>query len=89
MIYRIVPFLIWLHWQQKNAARVRLPLLHEIIPAKAQQYQLALQALSAVALIASSFFAELAAAGARTWPINQTVLLILVRNAIRLYRQNL
>ena len=89
MVYRIVPFLIWLHWQQKNAARVRLPLLHEIIPARAQQYQLALQVLSAAALIASSFFVDLAAAGAWMWVLSQTALLVLVRNAIRLYRRNL
>lgn len=88
MVYRIVPFLTWLHWQRLNKARVRLPLMHEIIPARPQQIQLALQLAGIAALVVGCFGAGFAIAGALLWLTSQLVLLALVFHATRLYRRN-
>lgn len=60
MLFRIVPFLIWLHWQRANKARAKLPLLHQIIPETGQSLQLAAEALAVMLLAAAAFFPDLA-----------------------------
>lgn len=85
MVYRIVPFLIWLHWQRINKARARLPLMHEIIPEKPQTIQLALQISGIVALCLASYVPMLQPVGALLWLASQCGLLILVSRATRRY----
>lgn len=85
MLYRIVPFLCWLHWQRVNRARVRLPLMHEIIPASAQRRQLALQVLGVSVLVVACWIESLAQAGAALWLCAQCYLLALVWRASRNY----
>lgn len=87
MIYRIVPFLIWLHWQRINKARARLPLMHEIIPGKPQNIQMALQAGGIAVLCLAAFVPALQPVGALLWLASQCSLLVLVSNATRLYRR--
>lgn len=88
MMYRIVPFLIWLHWQRRNKARVRLPLLHEIIPAVAQRRQLWIHALGALLLISAAFTPELARAAALLLLASELTLALSLARAMRLYRKN-
>lgn len=88
MLYRIVPFLIWLHWQRRNKARVRLPLLHEIIPAAAQRPQMWIHAAGVLLLIAAPFAPELARSAALLLLISELTLVLLLIQAMRLYRKN-
>lgn len=85
MIYRIVPFLIWLHWQRINKARARLPLMHEIIPGKPQNIQMALQAGGIAVLCLAAFVPTLQPVGALLWLASQCSLLVLVSRATRQY----
>ena len=85
MIYRIVPFLSWLHWQRINKARARLPLIHEIIPEKPQRIQLALQICGVVALCLAAHFPTLQPVGAVLWLSSQCSLLVLVSRATSRY----
>lgn len=89
MLYRIVPFLIWLHWQRHNKARVRLPLLHEIIPATAQRRQLWVHATGALALAAAPFAPDVARAAALLLLASELMLLVLLLGALRRYREKL
>ncbi len=46
MLYKIVPFLVWLHLQSRNSARTTLPNMKEIILDRRAQQQFYLHALS-------------------------------------------
>ena len=63
MLYRIVPFLIWLHWQRANKARERLPLMHQIVPERWQRAQLLAEGLALILLGAAAFFPALCLPG--------------------------
>lgn len=89
MLYRIVPFLSWLHWQRHNPARARLPLLHQIIPERRQKLQLWLDALAVVCLCSGAFFPTWGRAGAALLCVSKLFLASLIAQAARNYRQRL
>lgn len=89
MLYRIVPFLSWLHWQRHNAARARLPLLHQIIPEKWQRVQLAGDALGIALLTTASFTPDLTRPAALLLVTSKLMLAVLLAQAVRSYRSRL
>ncbi|GAB2876612.1 hypothetical protein GCM10027046_00480 [Uliginosibacterium flavum] len=89
MLYRIVPFLIWLHWQRANKARARLPLLHQIIPGRWQAAQLGTDAGGMVLLCGAAFWPALTLPGALLLATSKLGLFILLARALHDYRQRL
>lgn len=89
MLYRIVPFLIWLHWQRANKARVRLPLLHQIVPERAQRAQLLADLAASLLLAGAAFLPALVLPGAVLLAAAKLAQLILLTRAMLDYRQRL
>jgi hypothetical protein len=89
MLYRIVPFLIWLHWQRANKARARLPLLHQIVPERWQRLQLAGDAAALAALLAACFTPTLACLAPLLFATSKLALGLVLALAMRQYRQKL
>ena len=89
MLYRIVPFLIWLHWQRANKARARLPLLHQIVPERWQRAQLATELLALAVLCCAAFVPVLTQAGALLLAAGKLGQTVLLARAMRDYRQRL
>ncbi|MDO6386379.1 hypothetical protein [Uliginosibacterium sp. 31-12] len=89
MLYRIVPFLIWLHWQRANKARARLPLLHQIVPERAQRAQLLADFGASLVLTTAAFVPVLVLPGAALLAASKLVQLSLLARAMHAYRQRL
>ncbi|MBS1207613.1 MAG: hypothetical protein H6R19_11 [Proteobacteria bacterium] len=89
MVYRIVPFLIWLHWQRVNKARIRLPMLHQIVPERWQGVQLSVEGLSVLLLCAGAFFPALVLPAACGMALGKLGQWILLARAMRDYAQRL
>lgn len=89
MLWRIVPFLIWLHWQRANKARLRLPLLHRIVPEQGQRLHLATELAAIVLLVGASFGAALAAVAAWLLAVAKLMQILLLLRAMRDYRLRL
>ncbi|MDQ7990130.1 MAG: hypothetical protein REI09_10910 [Candidatus Dactylopiibacterium sp.] len=83
MLYRIVPFLIWLHWQRANRARARLPLLHQIVPARPQAWQLGTEAVAVGGLALGAFLPETVCLAAILLFFSKSAQFFLVCRAIR------
>jgi hypothetical protein len=65
MMYKIVPFLCWLHLQRQAGIGGTVPNMREIAPERAQRLQLRLHFASVTLLLLATFYAEvLVAAGA-------------------------
>jgi hypothetical protein len=84
MMYKIVPFLVWLHWQQANPERQPLPHMGQIIPQRAMRWQAAAHG-AAVALLMVALAWPTAVYGAGlAWAMSQLLLAInLARAAAR------
>lgn len=89
MLYRIVPFLIWLHWQRANKARARLPLLHQIVAERSQRVQLALDAIAIVLMCVAVFVPGLIRFGALLFVISKLFQAALLLRAMHDFRQRL
>lgn len=89
MLYRIVPFLIWLHWQRANKARARLPLLHQIVPERGQRIQLAVDLLAILLLLGACFAPALTRPAALLFAASKLMLLVLLARAMHAYREKL
>lgn len=89
MLWRIVPFLIWLHWQRANKARLRLPLLHRIVPEFGQRLQLAAELCALVLLVAACFRSGIASGATSLLAISKLLQIVLLLRAIRDYRKRL
>lgn len=89
MLYRIVPFLIWLHWQRANKARARLPLLHQIVPERWQRGQLAAELLALGLLLGACFLPALTLPGALLYAGSKLLQAGLLARAMRDFRQRL
>lgn len=89
MLYRIVPFLIWLHWQRANKARARLPLLHRIVPETGQRIELAAETLGVLLLAAAAFFPALTQAAALLLALARLGQILLLARAMRDFRERL
>ncbi len=55
MLYKIVPFLVWLHLQSQNSARIKLPNMKEIILNRWAQRQFYLHGLSLLLFLCTVF----------------------------------
>lgn len=74
MMYKIVPFLVWLHLQQANPERHPLPHMGQIIPQRAMRWQAAAHG-AAVALLIAALAWPLAVYGAGiAWAAAQLLL---------------
>ena len=84
MMYKIVPFLVWLHLQQANPERHPLPHMGQIIPQRAMRWQAAAHG-AAVALLIAALAWPLAVYGAGlAWAVAQLLLAVnLSRAAFR------
>lgn len=89
MLYRIVPFLIWLHWQRANKARARLPLLHRIVPEWGQCIHLGLELLGLGLLCLGCFLPAWVRAGGLCLLAGRLLQLVLLVRAIRDFRERL
>jgi len=87
MMYKIVPFLVWLHLQQANPERHPLPHMGQIIPQRAMRWQAAAHGV-AVALLIAALAWPLAIYGAGlAWAVSQLMLAVnLTRAAWRYAR---
>ena len=84
MMYKIVPFLVWLHLQQANPERHPLPHMGQIIPQRAMRWQAAAHG-AAVALLIAALAWPVAIYGAGlAWAVSQLMLAVnLARAALR------
>ena len=84
MMYKIVPFLVWLHLQQATPERNPLPHMGQIIPQRAMRWQAAAHG-AAVALLIAALAWPLAVYGAGlAWAVAQLLLAVnLSRAAFR------
>ncbi|MBI2223477.1 MAG: hypothetical protein HYU44_00685, partial [Betaproteobacteria bacterium] len=74
MMYKIVPFLVWLHLQQANPERHPLPHMGQIIPRRAMRWQAAAHGV-AVALLIAALAWPIAVYGAGlAWAVSQLML---------------
>ena len=74
MMYKIVPFLVWLHLQQANPERHPLPHMGQIIPQRAMRWQAAAHGV-AVALLITALAWPIAVYGAGlAWAVSQLML---------------
>lgn len=89
MLYRIVPFLIWLHWQRANKARAKLPLLHQIIAERAQRFQLGTEALAVTLLATTAFIPDLSLPAATLLAMTKLGQIVLLARAMADFRQRL
>jgi hypothetical protein len=89
MLYRIVPFLIWLHWQRANKARARLPLLHRIVPELGQRIHLGIELGSIVLLALGAFMPQMVSVAAVLLLAAKLLQFGLLARAMRDFRQRL
>ena len=84
MMYKIVPFLVWLHLQHANPERHPLPHMGQIIPQRAMRWQAAAHG-TAVALLIMALAWPIAVYGAGlVWAVSQLMLAVnLARAALR------
>ena len=88
MLYKIVPFLIWLHLQSRRPARGAIPNTKEIIPDKMARRQLrAHVAALALLLCAAVLPNPLVYLAAIAWCASSALLAWNVFSAYRLYRR--
>jgi hypothetical protein len=89
MLYKIVPFLVWLHLQNLGGGRVLAPNMNKVIAARQIEHQLHAHFLALALLLAAVFWP-----GAFAYPAGLALLIAhawLLRNlltAVRFYRQN-
>ncbi len=88
MLYKIVPFLVWLHLQGRPAARGGVPNMKQIVPATAarRQFRVHVAALAALSggLIWPYWFTHL---GAVLFALSNALLWVNLWRACRLYRR--
>ncbi|MDH5767236.1 MAG: hypothetical protein OEZ38_14570, partial [Gammaproteobacteria bacterium] len=91
MLYKIVPFLVWLHLHRKLAfkteKRSAIPTMNDVISSKKSLLQLYIHILALLLSIAASFSPEnFLYVAAICWLINWCILLVHLIQAIVLYR---
>jgi len=85
MMYKIVPFLVWLHLQQANPERQPLPHMGQIIPQRAMRWQAAAHG-AAVALLMVALAWPIAVYGAGlAWAVSQLMLAVNLARAVWRY----
>lgn len=94
MLYKIVPFLIWLHWQQRLSARLelrhrlQLPNMHRILPESRCRRQLHCHAAALVLLLAGVWLPMLVRPAAVLWIASFSLLGYNLLGAALLYRKH-
>lgn len=89
MLYRIVPFLIWLHWQRANKARARLPLLHRIVPELGQRIHLGIELCAILLLALGAFLPAVVSVAAAAMLAGKLLQGVLLARAMHDFRQRL
>jgi hypothetical protein len=82
MLYKILPFLVWLHLSQKGPGA---PLMHEILGQGPARLQLALHAVAVALLLAGAAWSPLVSAGGATFTAAQLLLTANLFSALRVY----
>ncbi len=90
MLYKIVPFLVWLHLRRLGQGKVHAPNMKLVLPEPAMRLQVALHSLALLLLILATVWPTLFAfaAGAALFASNAALLRNLLL-AMRAYRQHL
>lgn len=84
MMYKIVPFLVWLHLQQANPQRHLLPHMGQIIPQRAMRWQAAAHGTAVALLIAALAWPIVVYGAGLAWAVSQLMLAVnLARAALR------
>jgi len=87
MMYKIVPFLVWLHLQQANPERHPLPHMGQIIPQRAMHWQAAAHGAAVALLIAALAWPPAVYGAGLAWAVSQLMLAVnLARAALRYAR---
>lgn len=92
MLYKIVPFLVWLHWQQRVSTRLALrhqmvlPNMRSILPEARCRRQLQCHALALVMLLAAVWLPALVRPAALLWAASFALLGYNLLRAALLYR---
>jgi hypothetical protein len=88
MLYKIVPFLVWLHLQSRRPARGTIPNTKEIIPDKMARRQLWVHAAALALLLCAALLPNpLVYLAAIAWCASSALLAWNVFSAYRLYRR--
>ena len=85
MMYKIVPFLIWLHLQQVNSRRQSLPHMHKIIPEKSMRRQAWAHAIAVALLLAALAWPPAVYGAGIAWAAAQLMLAFNLAGAARRY----
>ena len=89
MLYKIVPFLVWLHLQNAGQGRRMAPNMRKIVPEAAMQRQMCLHLASVVLLAAAVFWPEALARPAGVLIVlAQGALLLVLRHALATCREH-
>lgn len=94
MYYKIIPFLVWLHLNQKlaftNRSLSSIPTMHEIIPQKQSFIQFLLHLLSIIMTItAVSYPTVFFYPAVVSWLLSWSLLLLLIIKSLLIYRNSL
>ena len=91
MMYKIVPFLVWLHLQQANSERHPLPHMGQIIPQRAMRWQAAAHGVAVALLIAALAWPTAVYGAGLAWTVSQLMLAVNLSRAawryVRLKRE--
>lgn len=85
MMYKIVPFLIWLHLQQVNALRRPLPHMRQIIAQRPMRWQASAHGIAVALLIAALAWPPAVYGAGVAWAASQLLLATNLGRALRLY----
>jgi len=91
MYYKIIPFLVWLHLNQKlaftNRSLASIPTMHEIIPQKQSFIQFLLHLLSiSMTITAVSYPTVFFYPAVVSWLLSWSLLLLLIIKSLLIYR---
>ncbi|RTL58106.1 MAG: hypothetical protein EKK46_00485 [Rhodocyclaceae bacterium] len=87
MLYKIVPFLVWLHLQDRPAESETPPHMNKMIPPLRSRWQMQLHFLSLALLLPAPWFPLLARAGGLCLALSAGLLLWNLMAALAIYRR--
>jgi hypothetical protein len=89
MLYKIVPFLAWLHLQNLGESKVPAPAMNKILAEKAMQKQMICQALAILLAVGAVFVPDwLARPAGLVFVVANALLIWNLAGAVRRYRQH-
>ena len=87
MLYKIVPFLVWYHLQNRLAGAAKVPNVKQILPDRDAERQFFLHLLGLVLLVAAPVLPVLAQAAGIVLAVSSTWLWVNLLKAVRTYRE--